>query len=270
MKAIEKKKKELSEFKNYYTTISAKMIHADPSYNRSINRHQVEDIIANFDPNLVNPVKVSYRDGRYNIFDGNHTLRALMEMSGNDGDLPVYAKVYEGMTKEDEARMFAKQNGTNRQVSTSYKLRALNVANDPEIVKFKEATISAGAKCDFNGSCAPYHIKCYDTAFKIFKKNGAAHYKTVVSVVIRAWNGHPDSLKREIICGVDILIREFKGLIDTGRLVSKLALENPNTIISKGKGDYTFSGNKRYAVQMGLIYNKKLSKTKQLNLGDMA
>ena len=77
---------------NYeYKTVNTKDIFVD-TYQRKLDRNKVRKIVANFNNNIMNPIKVSYRDGKYFVFDGQHTEQALILM--NDGkDTDVYCKV---------------------------------------------------------------------------------------------------------------------------------------------------------------------------------
>lgn len=248
-----------------YMQVKAKDIKAEPKYNRAVIRRHVEDIVKNFDPNLLDPCKVSFRDGSYWIFDGNHRLRALIEMHKGNDDFFVDCKVYEGMTLADEARMFALQNGSTTRVSKDSVLRALYEANDAEVIRFKNVTTLAGAKCTFNATNSPYCIKCYSTAYDIFRKYGSKHYSDVIRTIIKAKDGHPDSLRREIICGVDILIRAFPE-IDLDRLADRIRAEDCKLLIASSKADVFHSGNTRFAAQLGVIYNKRLPDSKKLDL----
>ena len=260
---------ELKKFKYQDKEICASQIFADPTYNRFISKKQVSAIVDNFNPNLVNDLKVSYRDDKYWIFDGNHTLKALIQRAGKD-NIYVKCRVYFGMTKEDEARMFALQNGISRKVSNNYKLRALNIAKDPEVNKFKDACAKAGAQCSFTATNAAYHIKCYDAAYKIYLKRGEEHFVNVLKMIIRTWSGSPDSLRKEIICGMDILLYTFPE-IDIERLKYVLHEIAPKTIIAKGKADVYFTGYKRFAAQMAKAYTKKLKKNSKvfINIADL-
>lgn len=258
-------KKDDTGFLYTYMQVKAKDIKADPRYNRVVIKRHVEEIVKKFDPNLLDPCKVSFRDGVYWIFDGNHRLRALIERHNGKDDFFVDCKVYEGMTVADEARMFALQNGSTTKVSKDSVLRALYEAKDEEVVRFKNVTNLAGAKCTFNATNSPYCIKCYSTAYEIFRRYGSKHYTDVIRTIINAKDGHPDSLRREIICGVDILIRSFPD-IDLDRLTDKLRQEDCKLIIASGKADVFHTGNTRYAAQLGILYNKKLPEKKKLDL----
>ena len=57
-------------------------------YQREIKNQRVKRIVKDFDERIANEPKVSYRDGKYYVFDGQHTIDARKVM--NDGeDLPV-------------------------------------------------------------------------------------------------------------------------------------------------------------------------------------
>ena len=98
-----------------YCQLNARLLVVDKAYQREIQQDRVKRIVANFNPALVNPIKVSHRDGRYYVFDGQHTLASL-RMQNHSPSLMVDCKVYEGLSQEDEARLFAEQNGISRAV----------------------------------------------------------------------------------------------------------------------------------------------------------
>ena len=60
-----------------YKFLTSTVLETDPSYQRRMNAAQVDRIVAEFNPLLVNAVKVSQREGRFFVFDGAHTLAAL-------------------------------------------------------------------------------------------------------------------------------------------------------------------------------------------------
>lgn len=60
-----------------YMRLPASWLVTDTTYQRSIDEKAVDRIVENFDPRLVNVVKVSHRDGKFYVFDGAHTLNAL-------------------------------------------------------------------------------------------------------------------------------------------------------------------------------------------------
>ena len=93
-----------------YTTLSSAVLESDTSYQRPIDAKRVQRIVDNFDPRVVNPLKVCFRGGRYYVFDGAHTLAALKEVK-KFANFSVDCLVFHGLTYEDEAYLFALQRG---------------------------------------------------------------------------------------------------------------------------------------------------------------
>ena len=62
----------------------------------------VKEKISIFDPNKVEPVHVSYRDGKYYVMDGQHTILILEGINGNK-PVDINCIVHKGMTYTDES-----------------------------------------------------------------------------------------------------------------------------------------------------------------------
>ena len=79
-------------------------------YQRMLRMEKVSQIAENFSEYVANEPKVSYRDGRFYVFDGQNTVEARRTCNGGM-ELPIRCKVFYGLTKEDEATLFAIQTG---------------------------------------------------------------------------------------------------------------------------------------------------------------
>ena len=71
-------------------------------YQKPLDKKRVAQIAAAFDENIANEPKVSYRNGKYYVFDGQHTVAALILRNGGR-PLKITCKVYHDLTVEDEA-----------------------------------------------------------------------------------------------------------------------------------------------------------------------
>lgn len=249
----------MNKFRFEYKQISSKCILSEPSYQRTVDFARVKRIVSNFNPNLVNPIKVSFRDGKYYVFDGQHTLKALVMKNGNK-DLIVDCKVYYDMTLEDEARLFAEQNGIARVVESNQKLASLYVAKDVDVIEFKEAVESVGLRCNFKKTDGktPWAIVCYKSLFDIYIKYGKSHTIEILKTITEVWNGEANSLKKEIIVGMNLFIVAYKGEYIRKILIKKLSTVSPVTIIRDGRAVLT-GGNKRFARQILNAYNRNSS-----------
>ena len=65
------------------------------AYQRELNTERVHRIAKEFDERIANEPKVSYRDGHYYVFDGQHTVAARKQLNG-DKDLVSSVKLCEG------------------------------------------------------------------------------------------------------------------------------------------------------------------------------
>ena len=248
----------MEKFRFEYKQLSSKCLVVDERYQRMIDFSRVKRIVSNFNPNLVNPIKVSFRDGRYYIFDGQHTLKALTTRNG--GDLLVDCKVYYGMNYEYEARMFSEQNGLCRVVESNQKLLALYEAKDIDVVDFRTAVEECGIFCTFKRLGGPTRnsIGCYKSVFDIYMKYGRKHLQEVLRTILEIWNGEGESLRKEVIVGMDIFIRTYKEDYNKSFLVKRLSAVSPITIYRDGNAFVT-GGNKRYARVILQYYNKNTS-----------
>lgn len=98
--------KNLSEFlpKVTFEEIPIKELVADQGYQRNLSEKHVRKAASNFDIYQINPVKVSRRDGKNYVFNGQHTVEIVADVSGSR-DTPVWCMVYE------EAKKFYDEHG---------------------------------------------------------------------------------------------------------------------------------------------------------------
>ena len=88
-----------------------------------VERKRVEMIAADFNEYIANEPKVSFRDGKYYVVNGQHTIEGRILRNGGE-DLSILCKVYTGLTMEQEALLFAEQNGHSAPLTAGIKLRA--------------------------------------------------------------------------------------------------------------------------------------------------
>ena len=116
---------------------SSKLIYPREIYQRGVERKRVELIARDFNEYIVNEPKVSFRNGRYYVMDGQHTIEGCILLNGGE-DRPILCKVYTGLTMEHlqemlgicrkNAYLLVKQNKIHSaRVGRSYKIPKLCV-----------------------------------------------------------------------------------------------------------------------------------------------
>ena len=235
------------------------------SYQCELNPRRVRKIAAAFDPRLLNPPKVSYRNGRYYVFDGQHTIAALKLLNGGQ-DLMIRCFVYTGLTESEEALLFAQQTGESAKLTPGARMRAMIYGGDPEAIAFQEATKEVGLRLDFTQRRGKLRIACIGTAFEEFKRLGPDLYKEALSLIVEAWHGDHESLRSETIQGVARFVELYYGEYDRKRLVIRLSRVDPLTIYREGRAmGVNLAGYKKYLYQVYCIYNGS-SKKRGLNM----
>ena len=233
--------------------INSAFLEIPAEYQRKLNIPNVEKMSAEFTELIANPPKVSYRDGHYFVFDGQHTIVTRRAMNGGQ-DLPIICKVYEGLTEEEEAMLFSRQTGVSTPLTAGAELRAALVGKDPESLAFAKATESTGLQLGLDSYRAPWKIICIRTAFKEYKAYGADLYKEALTMLAKGWEGDPDSLRSGILQGMVRFVALYQGEYSRERLILRLRTVHPKTITRLAQND---TGNvaDRHMKQILSIYN---------------
>ncbi|MCD8197931.1 MAG: type II toxin-antitoxin system PemK/MazF family toxin [Lachnospiraceae bacterium] len=235
---------------------TAEIIVPQYSYQRKLEPWRAKLIAANFDERIANRPKVSFRDGNYYAFDGQHTLEARKILNGGK-DLMVTCRVYYGLTEEEEAMLFAKQFGVSRALSAGDEIRARVCGKDSEAVNFLRATESLGINLDYTQNLGENRIGCIRTAFNAYQRVGEENYVEALRIIQEAWEGVPHSLRREIVRAMAEFVNLYQREYDRDRLLENLKKNDPLTIYRKGmEMGIRMAGYKKYLYQILLIYNE--------------
>ena len=228
------------------------------TYQRPLDEALVRKIVAHWNSNLMNLPKVSHRDGKYYVFDGQHTIEAL-KLKNNGKDLDIVCRIYSGMTYEDEARLFAAQNGISKNVTTMQKLRALYEAKDPDVVRVTDIVIEYGYADPIknNSSNCPNGFRTLPSALKIYEKCGEGRLRQVLKVITGAWGNDKDGCRSGILNGINIVLSLYMGEFKEADLINSLKRVSPVKLFADAKADTAHSGANRFAYQIVRLYNKK-------------
>ena len=126
------------------------------------------------------------------ILDGQNTVEARRTCNGGM-ELPIRCKVFYGLTKEDEATLFAIQTGNATCLTAGERLRANLVAENPDALYFVGITSNAGVEFAYDGIRAPWKIYCIETAYELYKQYGCERYVEMLHIINEAWKGNVDS-----------------------------------------------------------------------------
>lgn len=244
-----------------YRSLMSNLLETDTSYQRKIDEACVDKIVANFDARLVNTVKVSNRDGHFFVFDGAHTLTALKRMHG-DAPFSVDCKVFSGLTYEDEAYLFALQNGNSKEVAFKERLNAMLLSNSEEAVDFKTHTRNAGFTLadPKNRSNKKYTINCLAKAYKLYTELKGDEYEQLLLLIASTWSGAIWSATQYMLGGVAMLMKVYCEEFSAERFTKKLYTADYEHMRAEAERQSVKSTDVAHAIAIGKLYNRGASK----------
>lgn len=243
-----------------YAALPAKELVSSQQYQRDISKKHIKDIMDDFDPYQVNPIKVAYRNGRYYVFDGQHTLSTLVCLFGMDVIVPVM--VFKKISYEIEAGLFANQDKHKKKLTKEQILLAMYENKNEKVIQFKKCCESYGFDCDFMPSVKDKKISSYSYLYdKVFCKNGVARLEKVLRVCTKAYGVNGTATNSYVLKAVNCLFDHYElsknPCLRETVLVKALSSTKPADIRDNGNKDTTRKGEERYAAQLVVAYNAK-------------
>ena len=243
------------ELKTSMENLDAAILERDFSYQRPVNMNRVRQIVSEFDSDLVNILKVSYRDGHYYVFDGSHTLEALRQVNGKE-HFPVVCKLYKGLSYEREAMLFAMQTGNSARVGMPYKLRALEQAGDEPTVHFLEVTRNCGFEiAPGERSNKKDTIAAVCKANAVYAMLGEEMYTDMLRLIKKTWDGESWSVSQNMLSGMAIFYKTY-GKFNQERFVSKLSASSRTEILKEASKHPGISPGYQFAYALVTIFNR--------------
>ncbi len=224
------------------------------TYQRTLDMNKVKRIAAEFNECIANEPKVSLRDEKYYVFDGQHTIAARKLL--NDGnDLVIVCKVFYGMTQEEEALLFAAQTGVSSKPTPGVTLKAKRIGNDPETLKFIKINEELEIQPSYSDVHGKYRLRCINTARKEFDRVGEKYYRKAMKIIVGAWRGKYASLISDMIVAVCLFVNIYYGEYDRQLLIRRLSCSDPYDIVKASRSLGEDGGKKRALKFILNIYN---------------
>ncbi|GHU53708.1 hypothetical protein FACS1894132_06640 [Clostridia bacterium] len=187
-------------------------------YQRATNTKQVMRIVNNFNEAKLGIPVVSERDGKYYIVDGTHRVAALRRLNYENAMFIVL----EGMTYEQEADYFRRQNENTRQLTMYTRFKAGLESGD-------EACLKINAVVEKNGFTIGTTARQFNTItaifalMTIFDSYGEDVLDQTLKTICTAWDGNPQAKNREFLVGVSEFVHRFK-VTDFAVRIGKVSL----------------------------------------------
>lgn len=237
--------------------ISTSKLTAGLPFQRAVDLKHVDRLIQNWDERLLDPVIVSFRDGKYYVVDGQHRVTALRKMN-RARNVMVPCKVYIGLTYEQEAALCYKLDHAKRRLSLAQSVNALlESGTDAEALEIKRLVEANGFQWALDGKTgAENEIAASRAIINAYRLLGGAAFDRMLRLMRETWHGAPTSLKASMLSGVARFLKAYETEIKDRTFISHLSIVEPEEIIRLGKLDFsTSSAPLRYARVLWKKYN---------------
>ena len=248
----------MNNFQDYipqvnFELIPIKNLVSNQEYQRNLSSVHVHKAAEEFDLRQINPVKVSRRDGINYVFNGQHTIEIVAQVSGSR-ETPVWCMVYNDLKYTEEADIFANQMKHVKQL-LPYEIFIANVeaGNDKQLI-IKDLVESYGLKLSKNKRTGT--ICAVSTLERIYDKYGFHVLDRVLMLCIGTWEGANDSLSGNILSGVAHLVASFGDNLKDDIFKDKLGNVSIKDISRTGRERR--NGSLGYAEAMVGEYNKRM------------
>lgn len=224
----------------------------DQDYQRLLSENHVKKAVKDFDIYQVNPIKVSRRDGKNYVFNGQHTIEIIAEVSGSR-DTPVWCMVYSDLNYINEADVFANQQKHIKYL-TPYEIFNANIeAGNNDQVLIKELVESYGLIITNNPKESG--IRAVGALEYIYNHYGYEVLNRTIRLVLETWEGSTTSLSAAILKGVAKVLYVYDTDIKDELFVEKLGCVSEKELIRSAKERQ--NGTLGFSEAIIVYYNKK-------------
>jgi hypothetical protein len=209
----------------------------DPKYQRTLRLSHAQRIAKNYDDSLLGVFWVSLRsDGRSYLLDGQHRLEALRIIGEMHKQVPSI--VYEGLTAEQEAQIFALTQDRSGRIN----LRAVDLyraklaAGDETATWLSESVREVGFGIEDVDTGGNTGIRCVEELMKMSSRaNQRPQVKALLRFCADVWGvERGEQLQAKLLRGLTQFFAEYQDQINHKRLIAKLQETTPGQLVAEG------------------------------------
>jgi hypothetical protein len=240
-----------------FQVVQERDLEIDEVYQRPLGIF-VNNIVDEFEPAMVGTLLVNQRGKKLYVIDGQHRLVALRRLGIQD----VPCVVYNGLSRADEAKLFAKLQTERRRIRPTQRFQAEVVAKDPRALAIKKVLENTDVvMSDVGGRLmAPHEVSAVVALERVYDNHGASRLEEVLTVIRLAFPDEKGALSNDMVLGVSSFIATEKPDID--RLIRQLSqvtawdLKARATALRQGRG--VGGGSPAYMAEaIGSVYRRR-------------
>lgn len=220
--------------------LSTGELYSGQPYQRPVSDPAVDRLVREWDPRLLTPLAVSYREGRYNLVDGQHRICAMRKKNGGK-DVTALCRVYHGLTYEQEAELYYKLDRAKGHLRLAHATKALVESGaDAEIIEIKRLLDNAGFVWALDKPTGEaFEVEATRAVINAYRLLGGASFSRMLTLTARTWHGASSSLKASMLSGMALFLKTYETELDDDAFIKRLSAVDPDEILRRGKADFS-------------------------------
>lgn len=242
----------------YVMALDVDEIFADPTYQRELDKPRARKMAETWNRRAVGVIEVSDRgpdaEPRYAVIDGQHRWAAAQLI---EPPPVLVVNVHEGLTLEDEAKLFDQLNRNRKQTNTWDHWKARRAAGEEAVLEIERVVLRNGLDVDMSPNDG--RISCVATLEKIVKLGGLDLLHDTLALITEVWGERREGLDSMIINGVALVLWYLYLDLDLKRLGQVMLGVNPHQLKANAHQLRELtpgSGAVRTSIALMTLYNK--------------
>ena len=222
------------KFKIEYQRINTRDLIPHPIAQREFVKSHGDKLAKQFKWDLYDPVRVSFRDGKYWVIDGQHRLYAIRRNAGGK-DVVVLCRVFYGMTELDEAEYFLHKGVIVKDLTVGDNYAVAYKIGDEKVTGMVRGAETAGWTVDFKTKKSRDRITALKALMTCYEALTYEQYVGALRALKAAWGSDIDAVSGMILKGMSLFYKTYWGRFEPKDLVTRLNRISPTVILRDGQ-----------------------------------
>lgn len=198
-------------------SLPLRVLKFDPEYQREISNAKVKKLAREWDEQNLGVIHVSQREDGYYVVDGQHRVRAGLELG--HGEMKIPCVVYRDLDQSAEAALFIALND-QKNVNIFDRYKAGLIAKDPVCLGVQKTLAHYGLAISTGSTEGS--VRCIGEIMKLYTKAPDV-LDSVCLVLTEAWGTRVTAFEQVVVGGVGQVVGHYNGELDQAVLVKKLS-----------------------------------------------
>jgi hypothetical protein len=199
--------------------IACKDLDPNPAYQRPEREPRIRQIVNEFDPDAINVLLISRRDGKNYVIDGKQRRAAVVRIMGDEQKVPCH--VYHDLTEAQEAALFNKIDDDKSSLLPIEIFKAEIIEGDKTVLSIVEILDRYNIEVAMSSKAAKV-VRFPKTLKDVFRLAGPEVFEQTIATLTKASYGVDEPMQDQFFRGLAMLIKRYGSTLDFTRLVRRI------------------------------------------------